>query len=125
MDSLTLIIVIVSVVALFIGLKKFRMRGIPQYSPEEARQRIREGAVLLDVRTPAERKQTSIAGSLHIPLNELSAKMKTLERNKSREIIVYCASGNRSGVASVQLKKAGFNVANLQGGIGAWNFSNL
>jgi rhodanese-related sulfurtransferase len=118
-------IAVAAFAAAFMGWKKFQMRGIAQYSPEEARLKAAEGSVFLDVRTAAERKQSSIAGSLHIPLNELSTKLKTLERHKSREIIVYCASGNRSGVASVQLKQAGFKAANLKGGMGAWNFSKL
>ena len=125
MDSMTTYIVIASLAAAFFAWKKFQTRGIAQYSPEQARDKIKGGSVFLDVRTAAERKQSSIKGSLHIPLNELPAKMKTLERHKSQEVIVYCASGSRSSMAASQLKRAGFTADNLKGGIGAWNFSHL
>jgi rhodanese-related sulfurtransferase len=125
MDSTTVIIVIAALAAALFIWKKFQMRDIPQYTPDEARSRVKAGSVLLDVRTAAERKHGSISGSMHIPLHELAAKMKTLERHKSRELIVYCASGSRSRTAAAQLKKAGFSSANLKGGFGAWNFSNL
>jgi rhodanese-related sulfurtransferase len=125
MDSLTFYYVLAGAVVLVYGWKKMQSRGIAQYTPGEARERVSAGSVLLDVRTAAERKQSSIAGSLHIPLHELSAKIKTLEKHKTREVILYCASGSRSSSAAVQLKKAGFTVGNLKGGIGAWKFANL
>jgi len=77
---------------------------------------------MLDVRTARERSYRSIPGSLHIPLHELNARMKELERYRSKEIICYCASGSRSISAALRLKKAGFNVANLEGGLATWNF---
>ncbi len=125
MDSLTFYYVLAGAVVLVYGWKKLQSRGISQYTPGEARERVSAGSVLLDVRTAAERKQSSIAGSLHIPLNELSAKIKTLEKHRSREVILYCASGNRSSSAAGLLKKAGFTVGNLKGGIGAWKYANL
>ena len=125
MDSLGLYFAVAAAVVLFYGWKKFQTRGIPQYTPAQARERVAAGSMLLDVRTAAERKQSSIAGSLHIPLNDLPVKMKTLEKFRTREVIVYCASGSRSSSAAVQLKKAGFSAGNLTGGIGAWNYANL
>ncbi len=125
MDSTTFYIILAVAIVLLYVWKKLQTRGIAQYSPVEAKERVKAGSVLLDVRTAAERKQSSIAGSLHIPLNELSAKMKSLEKHKAREVILYCASGSRSASAAVQMKKAGFIVGNLKGGIGAWNYANL
>jgi rhodanese-related sulfurtransferase len=125
MDSYTLYYVIAGIIILFYGMKKFQARGISQYSPVEVKERVAAGSVLVDVRTAAERKQSSIAGSIHIPLGELSAKMKSLDKFKSREVILYCASGSRSSSAAAQLKKNGFTVGNLKGGIGAWNYANL
>lgn len=125
MDSTTLYIVLAAGVVLLFGWKKFQARGIQQYTPAEVKERLKAGSVLIDVRTAAERKQTSIAGSIHVPLNELSAKMKSLEKHKAREVILYCASGARSSSAAVQMKNAGFTVGNLKGGIGAWNYAKL
>jgi len=125
MDSTTFYIILAAAVVLLYAWKKLQSRGIAQYTPSEAKERVKAGSVLLDVRTAAERKQSSIAGSLHIPLNELPAKVKSLEKHKAREVILYCASGSRSVSAASQLKKAGFTVGNLKGGIGAWNYAKL
>lgn len=81
--------------------------------------------VLLDVRTNAERERKSIKGSLHIPLHELGRRMEELEKHKSKEIICYCQSGSRSFSAAARLKKFGFTVANMNGGISEWNSSGL
>lgn len=101
--------------------KKFQARGIPNYSGAQAKERVKNGSVLLDVRTAAERSSRSLPKSLHIPLHELGTRMKELERHRGTEIICYCASGSRSVSAAVKLKKAGFTAGNLEGGIGSWS----
>lgn len=67
---------------------------------------VKEGAILLDVRTDAEFRSGHLPKATHIPLNELSMRMKKL--NKSTPVICYCASGMRSAMAMRQLKLAGF-----------------
>ena len=117
--------VIIGIVLLVYIRKQFLTRSLSNYSGEEAKQKVASGSILLDVRTSAERKSNSIPRSIHIPVQELSARMKELEKYRSREIICYCASGSRSVSAALKLKKAGFKVGNLRGGIGTWNFANL
>ena len=117
--------VIIGIVLLIYIRKQFLTRSLSNYSREEAKQKVASGSILLDVRTSAERKSNSIPRSIHIPVQELSARMKELEKYRSREIICYCASGSRSVSAALKLKKAGFKVGNLRGGIGTWNFANL
>lgn len=117
--------VIIGIVLLIYVRKQFLTRSLSNYSGEEAKQKVASGSILLDVRTSAERKSNSIPRSIHIPVQELSARMKELEKYRSREIICYCASGSRSVSAALKLKKAGFKVGNLRGGIGTWNFANL
>ncbi|NUN07755.1 MAG: rhodanese-like domain-containing protein [Ignavibacteriaceae bacterium] len=99
-------------------------RSVNNYSSGEVKERVKAGSILLDVRTSGERKVQSIPSSIHIPLHEISARLSELEKFRNREIICYCASGNRSVSAALRLKKAGFNVANLTGGISNWNFSS-
>ena len=80
--------------------------------------------MLLDVRTPREREQKAIAGSLSIPLNRLPAQLGGLAT--SVPIVVYCAGGYRSSIAASLLKRAGFpDVAELAGGITAWETARL
>lgn len=108
----------------FIYLRKSLLaRELQHYSASEITNRLKTGSILLDVRTAGERSSQSISGSLHIPLHELGSRMNDLEKYRSKEIICYCASGNRSVNAAIKLKKAGFQAANLKGGIASWNFS--
>ncbi len=71
-------------------------------------------AVYIDVRTAAERARGAIEGSLHIPVDELRARMSELPRD--RDLVVYCAVGRRGYVAQRILMQEGFRVRNLTGG---------
>ena len=78
----------------------------------------------VDVRTPGERRQKFIAGSMNIPLNHLVENLKTLPDN--RPLVVYCAGGYRSSIAASLLKRNGFTiVGELAGGIAAWESAKL
>lgn len=105
--------------------KQIQVRGLQHYSPGETKEQMKAGSILLDVRTAGERGSRSIAGSIHIPLHELGSRLNDLEKHRSKEIICYCATGNRSVSAAIKLKKAGFNAANMKGGIASWNFSPI
>jgi rhodanese-related sulfurtransferase len=72
-----------------------------------------QGAIFVDVRTPAEFAAGNKPGSLNIPLDELAEKAAKLD--KSKPIILSCASGARSGAAVGILKKLGFNNATNAG----------
>lgn len=113
-------IVLLSLLAAFILVKflGFLSRlGIKQISVRELD--LMKGITLLDVRTDKEYRQGHIAGSVHIPLDEIGAKAKKLRKDK--EIVVYCQSGNRSIWAIKRLMGMGFtNLYNLKGGYNAW-----
>jgi rhodanese-related sulfurtransferase len=74
--------------------------------------------VLLDVRRADERCTGAIPGSIHIPLDDLRARMDELPRD--REIIVHCQSGQRSYFACRVLVQHGFRVRNLSGSWRTW-----
>ena len=78
----------------------------------------KDGSLLIDVRTRAERDRGYIEGSLHIPLPELRKRLSEIPEGK--EIITYCQSGQRSYNASRFLEQKGFNVKNLSGGYLTW-----
>jgi NADPH-dependent 2,4-dienoyl-CoA reductase/sulfur reductase-like enzyme/rhodanese-related sulfurtransferase len=75
--------------------------------------------LLLDVRRPDERAKGFIPGSIHIPLDDLRARLGELPRDK--EIIVYCQTGQRSYYASRLLTQRGFQVRNLTGSYRTWS----
>jgi rhodanese-related sulfurtransferase len=118
---------VILLVLLLFARRWFSLKGLKSYSPTEVAERLKRAGspLLLDVRTSAERQRNSIRGSLHIPLHELGRRSNELEKHKNREIICYCASGNRSISAAARLKKIGFTVANMTGGIAEWNSLGL
>lgn len=77
-----------------------------------------EEFTVLDVRRPDERAKGFIPDSLHIPLDELRARMNELPRDG--EIIVHCQSGQRSYFACRILSQHGFRVRNLTGSYRTW-----
>jgi parallel beta-helix repeat protein len=72
------------------------------------------GALLMDVREPAEYAAGHIDGAINLPLPQLRNRLKELPRD--REIWVYCGVGQRSYYALRVLSQHGFTVRNLPGG---------
>jgi rhodanese-related sulfurtransferase len=86
----------------------------------------RDGAVVVDVREDAEVRTGKIKGAKHIPLAQLKNRLVELEQAKTKPVLVYCRSGNRSAHACSLMSKLGFqDVSNLAGGIAAWESANL
>ncbi|MEI8111933.1 MAG: rhodanese-like domain-containing protein [Chitinophagia bacterium] len=75
---------------------------------------IKNGAQIIDVRTPGEYQGGHIPGSKNIPLQILSSKMESLPKNQP--IITCCASGMRSASAKSLLTKNGFPLVYNGGG---------
>lgn len=119
--------VIAGLIVLYIIRKAILIRSIKHYNPVDASDKLKRSRniLLLDVRTPSERKEKNIKGSLHIPLQEIKKRADELNKFKNKEIICYCRTGNRSLSAAAKLKKLGFQVANLKGGIIQWKAAGL
>lgn len=73
-------------------------------------QLVRDGAVVLDVRTPAEFANGHIQGSINIPLNKLPNNLLKI-KDKEKPVITCCASGSRSAEALNVLKFNGYTNA--------------
>ncbi|MND96446.1 Thiosulfate sulfurtransferase PspE precursor [compost metagenome] len=72
---------------------------------------LKNGAFLVDVRTPAEFSAGSVKGAVNIPLDKLQGQLAKFKGKKS--IVVFCRSGNRSSLAKTILEQNGFqNVIN-------------
>jgi rhodanese-related sulfurtransferase len=77
--------------------------------------------LLLDVRTPGEYKRGHLENALLIPLQELQTRWEEIAAYKNQDIVIYCATGNRSTVASKILIDHGFKrIYNLRYGIKDW-----
>ncbi len=90
-----------------------------------AAERLADGEPLaVDVRTPREREEKRIAGSVSIPLNHLTERSGELP--KDRPLLVHCAGGYRSSIAASLLQAQGFDrVSEITGGIAAWETAKL
>lgn len=79
---------------------------------------------LVDIRNPGEVELGTIPGARHISLPSLLKRMNELE--KDSPIVVFCAGGYRSSIASSLLKLHGFNdVSDVIGGYSAWVAATL
>ena len=92
-------------------------------SSEELKSRLDAGEKinLLDVRQPEETAEYNIGG-IALPLGIIqSMQTDEIEDWRDQEIICYCRSGNRSGIAALLLEEMGFaDVKNLAGGMLKW-----
>ena len=75
---------------------------------------VKEGAIILDVRSPGEYKQGHIQGAKNIPLNELTNHISKIKKDST--IITCCASGMRSASAKGILKSNNFTTVYNGGG---------
>ncbi len=77
----------------------------------------KENAVVIDVREADEVSGKSFPGSINIPINELTNKIKEIVSDRNQPILVYCSTGSRSIFACQILADYGYNrVYNLYGG---------
>lgn len=72
---------------------------------------VADGAIVVDVRTPAEYKLGHIKGSINVPLDQVGSKTEFL-RKKNKTVITCCRSGMRSGSAAMSLKSSGVKAVN-------------
>ncbi len=92
-----------------------------------------DGVVLVDLRDDVERQKNGvIAGSVHAPYLQLDEQVREggmlheLAKATSKEVVFYCAYGERSAMAVQLAREAGFDkVRHIRGGIDAWREANL
>lgn len=122
----TLLLLVVLVAAFFV-LK--RVLAGPSVSPREAYDRVQQdSAILIDVREPAECAAGVAEPALLLPLGDLRGDRArwrpVLEANRDKELVLYCASGARSGMAASILRKEGYRAVNA-GGFNGWRAAGL
>jgi phage shock protein E len=87
--------------------------GRAQLAAEAAAQQ----PIYLDVRTPEEFAAGHVAGTLHIPLDQLERRWAELAEYRDRPVVVYCRTGRRSGLAIDMLATKGFTRLENGGGV--------
>lgn len=94
---------------------------VPEVDPWTAVGLIAEGAVLLDVREPAEWTAGHSPSAQHRPLADVTPE----DVPPGRLLVIVCRSGARSARAAAMLARSGVEVRNLTGGMTAWAAAGL
>jgi phage shock protein E len=98
-----------TVIAAFLIFKQ-----VNAVKPETAREWLKKGATVIDVRSEAEFQEKHLSGTINIPLDRLSDEIARVAPNKEQPLLLHCLSGTRSGAGEATLKKMGYrNVFNL------------
>lgn len=85
-----------------------RMRRSGQVAKKEAVELVKQGAIILDVRTPAEYQRGHLSQAFNMPVEEVDNLLNARIRNLDRPVLVHCQSGLRSKKAKVKLERAGY-----------------
>jgi phage shock protein E len=112
MDKFWIIIVVLVLLAVMV-----KAMGASRGSAAAAKEKIKMGALILDVRTAGEYQGGHVEGALNIPVQDLESRLGEL-KDKKRAIVVYCASGMRSASAAKILTSGGFSDVTNAGGWG-------
>ena len=100
--------------------------GVTSVEPPDAVRLINNDAAVIDLRSTEAFSRGHIVSSRNVPMDELEARMNTLESLKSKPIIAVCEAGITSTKAIDTLRKSGFeSVYGLKGGMNAWSQAGM
>jgi rhodanese-related sulfurtransferase len=99
----------------------------PSVTPQQVREmQVQKSAALyvLDVRTPEEFASGHVPGAVNIPYDQVAARLAEIPKDK--EVVLYCRSGRRAGLAAAELEKAGYaDLQLMQGDMPAWEKAGM
>ena len=108
MDWKNWLIAAVIIVAFFV------LRRIGQISAKAAREHLKNGAVVIDVRSPGEFAGGHLPQALNMPVDQVETLVPRRVKDRSQVLLLHCQSGMRSGVAKKKLQALGYrNAFNL------------
>jgi rhodanese-related sulfurtransferase len=103
-----------------------RAQGSASVSAADAVRLINKGAVVIDVRKPADFQAGHIVNAKNVELGEVGPEQSVLKKQKNKVLIAVCDNGMSSSRAAGTLRKAGYEkVFNLKGGLSGWRAENL
>ena len=102
-------LIIGAAIAAFLIFKQRTVVG-----PETAREWLKKGATVIDVRSEPEFQEKHLPRAINIPLDRLRDEIAQVAPDKEQPLLLHCRSGTRSGMGEATLKKMGYrNVFNL------------
>jgi len=123
--KITIILIALTIIAFFSLSSLLLASPATDISQDDfiARQQVADDFVLLDVRTKAEFEQGHIKGAVNFSHAELSDHLQDIPKDK--DLIIYCRSGKRAGVAATLLSKNGYQkLFHLDGDMNGWIKNN-
>jgi phage shock protein E len=99
-------IIVAITVVLLIGYIFLRRRG--QISADIAAAYLRQGALVIDVRSPAEYGTGHLKGAVNMPLQQIDSLVGNQVKDKNKVLLLHCQSGVRSGMAKNRLTALGY-----------------
>ncbi|MEA4926580.1 MAG: FAD-dependent oxidoreductase [Syntrophomonadaceae bacterium] len=81
---------------------------------------VKQGAFLIDARTASEFAHGAVENAYNIPVDEIRDRLSEIP--KDREILVYCGQGLRSYIVNRILRQKGYDVKNISGGYGLYQY---
>ena len=114
------------VVLLVLFVRNEMARGGRSVSAQELVNLVnREGAAVLDIRDRKEFEAGHIVDAINMPHANVADRLGELAKYKDQQVVIACRMGQHSGAVGTILKKAGFDVARLSGGMAEWRNQNL
>ncbi len=105
----TTIIIFCCVAVAFLLLKRSG-----QISAKDALAHLKNGALVIDVRSPGEFNSGHLSAALNLPLDEIETALPRRVPDKNQVLLLHCQSGMRSGMAKKKLNGLGYaNAFNL------------
>ncbi len=127
------IVFMLSVLSLLAGLGGFvtAVQGEQTAVPISQQELLRYMAspvdqLILDVRTPMEFRAGHVPGAINIPYTDLLRRLDEVRLYQDKEVVVYCETGIRAGVAEKILGDVGFSrLRHLEGDMALWRHNQL
>jgi phage shock protein E len=86
----------------------FLLKRAGQISSKEAQAHLRNGALVIDVRTPGEFGSGHLESAINLPLDQIENTLPRRVKDKNQVLLLHCQSGMRSGVAKKKLNALGY-----------------
>lgn len=102
-NPLTLLVLFALIVVAVLAIKQ-----LGSLSPTKAQELIRQGAIVVDVRSAEEFRSGSVPGAVNVPLNEIQDRIGSIVHDKNAPVLLHCLSGSRSAMARSILRRNGY-----------------
>ena len=102
--NLTVTLIALAVVVLIFAI----LKRVGQISAASTQSYLKNGALVIDVRSPGEFASGHLPSAINVPLPEIETALPRRFKDKNQVLLLHCQSGMRSGVASKKLKHLGY-----------------